>query len=114
MQAKVMSGYEGAIAMGQKRMVVFIGTGPGLPGGYLANGDPLRVGVFPHLDLPIGGLSISGNYRVEFKADHAGPRANWVAMWTTAPTTTVPEEPVAPGVDLSAESVICLAFGGDF
>ena len=111
MQTKVMSGYEGALAVGQKRMVVFIGTGPA---SYVATGDPLVLQIFPHLDLPIGGITVSGTYRVEFHPDVAGPRANWVALWFVVGTATVPEAPVAAGVNLSAESVICWAIGGDF
>lgn len=111
MQAKVMSGYEGALAVGQKRMVVFIGTGPA---SYVATGDPLSLQTFPHIDLVMGGITVSGTYRVVFKPDVAGPRANWTALWFVVATLTVPEEPVAAGVNLSAESVICWAMGGDF
>lgn len=111
MQAKVMSGYEGALAVGQKRMVVFIGTGPA---SYVATGDPLSLQIFPHVDLVVGGLTVSGLYRVEFQPSVAGPRANWTAIWMVAATAAVPEAPVAAGVNLSAESVICWAMGGDF
>lgn len=111
MQAKVMSGYEGALAVGQKRMVVFIGTGPA---SYVATGDPLSLQIFPHLDLAVGGLTVSGTYRVSFKPDAAGPRANWTAIWYVAATASTPEAPVAAAVNLSAESVICWALGGDF
>lgn len=111
MQAKVMSGYEGALAVGQKRMVVFIGTGPT---SYVVTGDPLSLQIFPHTDLVMGGITVSGTYRVEFKPDVAGPRANWTALWFVVATATVAEAPVAAAVNLSAESVICWAMGGDF
>lgn len=113
MQTKVMSGYEGALAVGQKKMVVFIGTGPT---SYVSTGDPLSpTGLpFAHLDLAIGGVTVSGTYRVEFKPDVAGPRANWTALWFVVATTGTPSAPVAAAVNLSAESVICLALGGDF
>lgn len=106
-----MSGYEGALAVGQKRMVVFIGTGPA---SYVATGDPLNLQQFPHLDLPVGGLTVSGLYRVQFQPSVAGPRATWTAIWSLVGTATVPEAPVAAGTNLSAESVICWALGGDF
>lgn len=111
MQAIAMSGYEGALAVGQKRMVVFIGTGPA---SYVATGDPLSLAQFPHLDLPIGGVTVSGTYRVEFKPDVAGPRANWTALWFTVATASTPEAPVAAGTNLSAEKLIGWALGGDF
>lgn len=111
MQAKVMSGYEGGLAIGQKRFVVFTANGPT---SYVATGDPLSLAQFPHLDLPIGGLTVSGLYRVQFQPSLAGPRANWVAIWSLVGTATVPEAPVAAGTNLSAEQVICWALGGDF
>lgn len=107
MQTKIMPGYEGALAVGQKKMTVFIGTGPA---SYVATGDPLSLVAFPHLDLAIGGLTVSGTYRVEFQPSVAGPRANWNAIWTVVATGV----PVAAATNLSAESVICMALGGDF
>ena len=112
MQAKAMRGYESGLAIGQKKLVVLIASGPA---SYSVAGDPLVVVDFPHLDIPFGPCrSVSGTYRVEFQPNTASTRAGWTAIWIVAETASVPAAPVAAAVNLSAETVMFLAMGGDF
>lgn len=108
MQGKVLPGYEGGIAVGQRKMVVFTGLGPT---SYNATTkDVLQLQILPYIDFVNDSVSVSKNYVIEWTPSVAGNRATWAAIWISVATGLE----VTPGTNLVGESIIGQAFGGDF
>src|SRR5271156_3044572 len=98
MQIAFLKGYPDIV--GKRR--TFAGTGTG-PVSYLAAGDPLIIPKYEtYIDAVFGGTSVSGTYFVTAgPVGAAGSRQAWAIYWKVSSTG----EPVAPGTNLSAETV---------
>ena len=108
MQGKVLPGYEGAITIGQRKVIIFTGAGPA---NYnTSTKDIVQITAFPYIDFINDSISVSRNYVIEYAPSVAGPRASWVAIWSSIATGLE----VVAGTNLTGESFIGQAFGGDF
>lgn len=108
MQGIVMPGYEGGVTLGQRKLVVFTGKGPASYN--TTTKDALQIQTFPYIDFVNDSVAVSKNYVVEWTPSVAGPRATWAGIWISVATGLE----VAPGTNLSGESIIGQCFGGDF
>lgn len=108
MQAKVLPGYEGGLTVGQRKVAGFTATGP--TSYNTSTKDAFLFTALSYIDFVQDSVSVSKNYVVAFVPSVAGPRASWAAIWIAVATGLE----VTSGTNLSAESIIGQAWGGDF
>ena len=110
MQLKISPGYEGGLAVGQRKIYVFNAIGPA----SYANpaGDVLSGPFNEYIDaIPGDIMTVSKTYFVRFFPSAVGTtRATWTAKWYTASNATE----VTNTTNLSAESIQFMAMAGEF
>jgi hypothetical protein len=110
-QVKIVPGYEGGQAIGQRKLFCCYGTGP--KSYSQTTGDVVSVGPGVYIDdfLSDNRRTVSGTYYVVARYTVAGTtRATWSLHWYTTGGSTE----VSNGVDLSGESLQFSILGGDF
>jgi hypothetical protein len=113
-QASIIRGYDGGLAVGQREAFVLTGSGPtsySNIGSSSGVGDVINVPFGVYVDVVAPVLTKSGTYYlIPFPSAVGTTRATWTFRWFV--TATMAE--VANTTNLSAESVQFLALGGNF
>lgn len=109
MVLQLMIPYRYGERIGKRSALVGSGTGPA---SYVTGGDPISLSEFNwYVDWLANSVSLDGTYEIcPVPATAGQPRAGWKAIWFVKSTGAQ----VAPGVNLSAETVQLGGFGGQY
>lgn len=108
MQPKILPGYEGGVAIGQRKLWVVTAIGPA---SYSqTTGDVVSFAINEYIDFIAEALTISKTYTVSFIPAVTGNRQVWTARWFVNSTGAE----VGNGVSLVGESIQTVIFGGEF
>lgn len=111
MQLKPIPGYEGGIAIGQRKLWVMQNNGGGPTSYSQTTGDAVTGPVGEYFDTISTGMTVSKTYLVRFfPSQNNTTRASWIAKWYVIST----QSEVANGINLSAELIQTLVIGGEF
>lgn len=111
MQFKPSPGYEGGVAIGQRKLWIGFNNGGGPTSYSQTTGDAVVGPTGEYFDYFAPTMTVSKTYEVRFfPSAQNTTRASWTAKWYVISTGLE----VANGVNLSAELIQTLAIGGEF
>jgi hypothetical protein len=108
-QLSILSAYSGGVAVGQRKLFCYSAVGP--TSYSQTTGDAVVAPVGEYIDAMEQAMTMSKTYFVRFAPSVVGTtRAIWQARWYVVATAAE----VANGVNLSAESIQSVFYGGEF